>query len=387
LSETFIYDLIVDSVQHGADADVITVTRHNAGERPFDGVHTISLPPRWRPERVWSRLSATLNLQDEHQQYSGMLRRSLKKNLEEVKPDIIHAHFGDIGWMAAPVATELNVPLIVTFYGYDASWLIRQHSWRQRFGELAREAQLAIGISDHICQKLRSIGFPEQKVKKLYLGVDVTNIRYSDPCRRFDGRTVRCLHVGRLVPKKSPTNLVRSFAAARATLGSACDLRLTIAGDGPLRDELVATIDSLGLADAVELLGETNHRRSLELYSESHVYTQHCVTAENGDQEGMGVSFAEASANGLPVISTVHNGIPEVVIDGKSGYLVAEDDIQGMADKMAWTARNPELWTRLGQAGRAHIEEQFCRSKQTQKYLLLLENVLSRSPGAALRDC
>ena len=377
LSETFIYDSIVDSVRRGIDARVITHARHNTRERPFEPVHSIPLPSRWQPERVWSRLSVTFKLRERDQQHTTMLRRGLKTLLSEVRPDIIHAHFGDIGWTVAPVAEELDIPLIVTFYGYDVSLLTRRRSWRQRFGELANHIDAAIGISDHVCRKLTPLGFPGHKIKKLYLGVDVGTIRYSDPFRRFDGRTVRCLHVGRLVPKKSPINLVRSFAIARTTLRPTLDLKLTIAGDGPLRDELAATIDALDLADAVDVLGATDHRRILDLYAESHVYTQHCVTAEDGDQEGMGLSFAEASASGLPIISTVHNGIPEVVIDGKSGCLVAEGDIQGMADKMIWAARNPNLWTQLGLAGLAHIQEQFSLSKQTEKYLALLQDVRS----------
>jgi colanic acid/amylovoran biosynthesis glycosyltransferase len=382
LSQTFIYDSIVDSVRRGVDAHVITHARHSTRERPFEPVYSIPFPSRWQPERVLSRVSVTLKLRERDQQYTTMLRRGLKKLLWEVRPDIVHAHFGDIGWTVAPVAADLDIPLIVTLYGYDVSLLTRRRSWRRRFGELANRTAVAIGISDHVCQKLPPLGFPVHKIKKLYLGVDVGTIRYSDPFQRFDGRTVRCLHVGRLVPKKSPTNLVRSFAIARTTLRPAVDLKLTIAGDGPLRDELVATINSLDLADAVDVLGATDHRRVLELYSESHVYTQHCVTAEDGDQEGMGLSFAEASASGLPVVSTVHNGIPEVVIDGKSGYLVAEGDLQGMADKMIWAARNPNLWTQLGLAGRAHIQEQFSLSKQTEKYLALLQGAVTRtSPG------
>jgi colanic acid/amylovoran/stewartan biosynthesis glycosyltransferase WcaL/AmsK/CpsK len=377
LSETFIFDSIVDSVRRGVDAQVITHRRENIRERPFEPVHLISLPSRWHFERVLSRLRVVLKLTEADQQYTAMLRRGLKQRLSELRPDVIHAHFGDIGWTVAPVATALRIPLVVTFYGYDVSMLTRRQSWRRRFGELANRTDLAIAISDHICQKLPPLGFLAQKIKKLYLGVDLGAIPYTDPCRRFDGRTVRYLHVGRLVAKKSPINLVRSFAIARAALSSHCDARLTIAGDGPLRGELVATIDSLGLRDSIDLLGATDHQRVLELYAASHVYTQHCVTAENGDEEGMGLSFAEASASGLPIISTVHNGIPEVVIHGKSGYLVAEGDVQGMADQMISAARNPQLWTPLGLAGREHIQEQFSLPKQTDKYLALLRDVVS----------
>jgi colanic acid/amylovoran biosynthesis glycosyltransferase len=85
--------------------------------------------------------------------------------------------------------------------------------------------------------------------------------------------------------------------------------------------------------------------------------------------EGLPVSLTEAAAFGLPIVATRHSGIPEIVRDGINGYLVAENDIEGMARRMLELARSPETWSRLGRAGRAIVEEQFDQHRVIASYI------------------
>jgi colanic acid/amylovoran biosynthesis glycosyltransferase len=131
-------------------------------------------------------------------------------------------------------------------------------------------------------------------------------------------------------------------------------------------------VSELGLEGRIQLLGTLPHEKIVDLLASAHIYTQHSITAPNGDQEGQPVSLVEASAMGLPIISTVHSGIPEVVLDGETGYLVAEHDVKAMGNRIAEVARDPSLWTRLGEAGRSHIERNFSLERETAKAIAIL---------------
>jgi len=145
-----------------------------------------------------------------------------------------------------------------------------------------------------------------------------------------------------------------------------------MAGDGPLRGVVEQEIAALGLSDFVHLLGRRTHDEVIKLYQSAHIYVQHSVTAPDGDEEGLPVSITEALAAGLPVVSTRHSGIPEAVVDGISGVLVDEKDIQGMADAMVALARNPAQWDRFGKAGRKLLETEFSVSVVQDKLKALL---------------
>jgi glycosyltransferase involved in cell wall biosynthesis len=197
--------------------------------------------------------------------------------------------------------------------------------------------------------------------------VDLTDFEYRPANKSFDGQNVCCLHVGRLVEKKAPIDLVKAFKHAVESTKDNISLNLKIAGDGPLRSDLERKVQSLGLKGHVSVLGAVPHSQVSNLLSESNVYTQHCKTASDGDQEGQGVSFVEAAASGLPIISTRHNGLPDVILDGRTGYLVEEGDTKAMGEMIAQLAESPDEWRRLGKNGRRHIEENFDLRKQVSK--------------------
>ena len=134
---------------------------------------------------------------------------------------------------------------------------------------------------------------------------------------------------------------------------------LTIIGDGPLRADVAQIVKDLDLSNKVRLLGRQPHELVLQEIQRAHIYVQHSVTAPDGDEEGLPVSITEALAAGLPVVSTIHSGIPEVVRHGENGYLVNEGDIEMMATFMSKLADNPAKWPEFGQNGRQLLESEF----------------------------
>jgi glycosyltransferase involved in cell wall biosynthesis len=212
--------------------------------------------------------------------------------------------------------------------------------------------------------------------------VRVEQFQYSNPADRWDGRMVKCLHVGRLVEKKNPILLVQAFRHALDMTPSGLDLRLDVIGQGPLEAALKSEISRLGLGEKVTLLGPQPHHLVARAMQQSHVYTQHSITAPNGDQEGQPTSLIEASACGLPIVSTRHDGIPDIVLDGETGYLVEERDVRGMGERIAWLAAHPERWMEMGARARKHIETHMNLGLQVRKATALYRELVSGAKRA-----
>ncbi|MCL6432121.1 MAG: glycosyltransferase, partial [Anaerolineae bacterium] len=139
---------------------------------------------------------------------------------------------------------------------------------------------------------------------------------------------------------------------------------LTLIGDGPERRAIEALLRELGLADA-RVLGWQPRDVVLAEMLRAHIYMQPSVTAADGDVEGIPLALVEAQATGLPVIATWHSGIPEVVSDGRSGYLVSERNAHGLAERLWQLAEHPERWRSFGRAGREVAERDFSLPRQS----------------------
>jgi glycosyltransferase involved in cell wall biosynthesis len=379
LSETFIYDTVTELEHQGIDCHVLTMNRFNETERPFDKVHLAPWPGRWNPPRLWRRALATVGIAgdvDTHK-WPGV-RARFRRHLEQLDPDVVHAQFGPMGVLVAPVTEALDIPLVVTFHGYDISVLPQQETTRERYRALFEKADALTGVSNHNCDKLKVLGAPEEKVHVLHNGTQLSNFAYSNPAQDFDGEQVRLLFVGRLVEVKSPLSLLDTFLEVTEEVGSKPELILTIAGNGPLEGEVNEYIDRHGIDERVCCVGRIPHSEVRHLMQTHHIYVQHCKKTDGGAEEGLGVTFIEAQASGLPVVATQSGGIPDVVVDGETGYLVPEDDVEAMADRIVHLVRHPDTWERMGRAGRQHVEEHFDLTKQAGKLIELYEDMCDR---------
>ena len=376
-SETFIYDTVTELDRQGVECHVLTMNRANEEERPYEKVHLAPWPGRWNVPRLWRWALATLGIAgdvDTHK-WPG-LRARFRRHLERLDPDVVHAQFGPMGVLVAPVTEALDIPLVVTFHGYDISVLPQNEKTRRRYRILFQKADVLTGVSNHNCSKLEDLGAPQEKVHVLHNGTKIERFDYSNPTARYNGELIELLHVGRLVEKKSPLDLLEAFRLSTERMGGRKpEMRLTIVGDGPLSDEVDKYLDQFEKTDRVNRLGGVPHERVQRLMKRSHIYTQHCKTASDGDEEGQGVTFVEAQASGLPVVTTNHNGIPDVVVDGETGYLVPEGDTEAMADRIVHLAKHPELWEKMGRAGRRHVEEHFDLEKQVAELRSIYKNI------------
>jgi glycosyltransferase involved in cell wall biosynthesis len=356
-SETFIYDSACELAAAGVDVHVIAASREMEQERPFPQVRIAPEAGRGDLLRLFRRL-LPLRLAGDDEPFAVQAGR-IRRHLEAIRPDVLLAHYGEAGVVCAPACEGAGVPLVVSFHGADASRTPRRPAWLARYRRLFARAALVTAPSAYLRDRLIDLGCPPGKARVQRNGIRVERLQMGPPSERFDGRHVNFLFVGRLTHKKAPITLLEAFAQARAALAPSLHARLAMIGDGPLRAEVEAGVERLGLTGSVEILGRQPHPEVVRRFSLSHVYVQHSVTAPSGDQEGLPVSITEAMAAGLPVIATRHSGIPEVVVEGETGLLVAEHDAEGMAAAMAELARDPARWDRYGAAGRRHLEGEF----------------------------
>jgi colanic acid/amylovoran biosynthesis glycosyltransferase len=297
-------------------------------------------------------------------------RQWLRRQLVAARPDVLVSHFGPDGCLAAPVARRLGIPHVVFFYGYDVNVTgnSRVNIWSWLYPRLFRSADSLCTTSRYLAGRLHALGAAEAKQRVISVGVDTNTFSYADPADRFDGRVVRLLHVGRLTAKKSPLKLLCAVKEA-AALCPELRLELTLAGDGELAGPARALARDLDLVSQVQFAGPVSRDQVRHLLAAHHLYTQYCETTPSGETEGLGVSFIEASACGLPIVTTRHNGLPEVVLDGASGLLSEEGDVSAMAQNIATLARDRGRWTTMGREGRRHVTQNFSLARQADTLL------------------
>jgi colanic acid/amylovoran biosynthesis glycosyltransferase len=274
-------------------------------------------------------------------------------------PDLVHAHFASGGRSALPLARSLGVPLLVTLHGADVTVRSSQPEIYKRLGE---QASLFLCVSEFVRQSALAAGFPSHKLLVHYIGID--REVFSLPNAREVSRGV--LFVGRLVEKKGCEYLLRAMQVVQQAHPQ-CEL--TVIGDGPLRAALETLARELKIR--FQFRGIQPPAVIREALQKTHIFCVPSVTAANGDSEGLGIVFAEAQAMGVPVVSTAHGGIPEIVLDGVTGLLVPERNHRALADALSRLLADQELWQRFHLAALERIKRNFDLKTQTA----LLENI------------
>jgi glycosyltransferase involved in cell wall biosynthesis len=209
-------------------------------------------------------------------------------------------------------------------------------------------------VSQNVVRDLAAFGMPPERTFLQHLGVDLAE--YAPPARSAAAGLLRVAMAGRLVPFKDHRTALEAFARHRAECGAST---LHLYGDGPLEPELRAQARALGLGDAVIFHGLVPVAGLRAELGRADVALQTSATDPEGHEEGLPNTVLEAMALALPVVATRHAGIPEAVVDGETGLLVAEGDAAGVAGALGELARRPDWRVALGRAARHRIEVQF----------------------------
>jgi len=266
--------------------------------------------------------------------------------------DVIHCHYGHNGLLAVKLR-RLGIKGFIgtVFHGYDMSQFIVANG-PHVYDELFASGDLFLPVTSRWRERLIELGCPADRTLVHRMGVDPARFGFR-PRSLVPGEQVRLLTVARLVPSKGHEYLLK---ATRCLCNAGRDVSVTIAGDGPLGGHLRTLAEQLGVSACVRFLGRVSQNEVLKLMQECHILAQPSITAPDGDQEGLPVVLMEAMAAGLPVISTRHSGIPELVEDGVTGLLVPERDADALAKALLRLIDSPELWSQMTEAGRQRVE-------------------------------
>lgn len=277
------------------------------------------------------------------------------------KYDVIHCHFGPVGELGRRLRKigALEGRLVTTFHGYDITCFLKKHGEKVYY-DLFREGDLFMYSSEFVGEKLIRAGCPSHKSLRFRLGTDMRQFSFSERHVR-PGDLIRLITVARLVEKKG---LEYSIKAVAQLMKIHPALRYNIVGEGPLHQDLSHLVHELQVEDKIKLLGWKNKDEVRALYAEAHIFLLTSVTSSTGDEEGQGLVLQEAQAMGLPVVCTNHNGFPESILPGQSGFLVPEREIGAIAHQLSELIKNPQQWVEIGRRGRRFVESEFDLNKR-----------------------
>jgi colanic acid/amylovoran biosynthesis glycosyltransferase len=287
--------------------------------------------------------------------------------------DIIHGQFGPDGLRGLFLRDggRFSGKLVVSFRGHDVS-KYPAGSNRRVYDQLFERGDLFLAVCQHIKNRLIELGCNEQKILVHRTGINCSKLRFA--ARQLDQtREIRLITIARLVEKKGLEYAIRAVAKLVSRWSH---LRYTIIGDGVLRKDLQRLIHHLGLTGTVRLLGWKSHQEAIETLDRSHISLNPSMTAEDGNQEGIPNALKEAMALGLPVIATKHAGIPELITDGVSGFLVPERDVEALVERVGYLIDHPEVWPELARAGRAVVEQHYDIAKLNDQLVEIYRQLL-----------
>jgi colanic acid/amylovoran biosynthesis glycosyltransferase len=287
--------------------------------------------------------------------------------------DIIHCHFGPNGILGVLLREigAIQGKVITSFHGYDMSIYLKKQG-NEVYRLLFEKGDLFSPISQRWKEKLIDLGCSESSVIVHRVGVDTGKFYFSLRQDRMDA--TQLLTVGRLVEKKGIEYSIRAVAKI---LKKFPNIEYNIAGDGPLKSKLEALIEELAVGDNIKLLGWQQQEEIAGLMQKADILLAPSVTSKEGDQEGIPVTLMEALAKGLLVLSTRHSGIPELVQDRKSGFLVPERNVDALAQKLESLIENPEIWPEMRLAGRRFVEKKYDINKLNDKLVDIYRNLLT----------
>ena len=289
---------------------------------------------------------------------------------------MIHAHFGPDGLLALPIAKHLNIPLMVTFHGYEVTVkeeLLAGISYRDKAfikakHKLNEDGAMFIAVSKYLEKEMISRGFDSNKIVQHYIGID-TDYFTGDPSAK---KEKVILFVGRLVEKKGLQYLIDAMETVQKKDD---EVKLVIIGDGVLREELTQRATSKRIN--CEFLGVKNSQEIRNWINRAMIFCVPSIIASNGDAESFGIVFAEAQSMGVPVVSFSSGGIPEVVSHNETGLLAEQKDTAALAEHLLELLGDEEKRKKFSANGKELIREKFDIRKQSIK----LEEYYSRLIG------
>jgi colanic acid/amylovoran biosynthesis glycosyltransferase len=361
--------------------------RENPGQFPFDELRVVPKPWSHQLRRLWQKsvLRRPITI------YRAEARHLLA-SMEQIDARLLHIYFGHIGVHLLPLLELLAVakpliqgrsimPAIVSFHGADADVGLELPRHRTALRRVFALATLLLVRSDSLAQRLREHGASPEKIRLHRTGIPLEEIPFIQRTAPQDGKW-RLLQACRLIPKKGLATSLRAFADFRRAWP---DAGLTVAGEGPELSKLRELAASLGISYNVHFPGFVQQEELRHLEAEAHIFLHPSEQGPDRNQEGVPNSILEAMASGLPVVATIHGGIPEAVEHGVTGFLVDERDHDSAARYLRLLSSEPSVLGRMSAASARKVRAEFDIVNQCRRLEEIYREAGSQAGAACTR--
>ena len=296
------------------------------------------------------------------------------------RPRVWLAQYGRWGRFACSLREVgiISGPIATIFHGKDMSAYLDRSPDAYRL--LLRQGELFLPISELWRDKLLALGAPPETTVVHRMGVD-TKLFVERARNLQKGEPVRFVSVGRMVEKKGFDDAIAGFANFQSQ-PDAPSASLTLIGNGPMKRSLERQAAKAGLAEKIRFAGLIPIEQVAAELNAAHIFVLPSRTAADGDMEGIPVAIMEAMAQGMPVLTTRHSGIPELVEHGVSGLLSAEGDRANLAANMASLAASPEQWPAMGSSGARRVRDEFDLNIWNGRLADRMRNLVEPAPAS-----
>lgn len=351
-TETWLYSQVKCLPLH-VESHIVCERTENADQFGLPNIHSLAAASKTR--YFWDKGLRKLRVRN----HLGFLVECARS----CQAQVLHSHFGNIGWINIGAAQRGGLKHVVTFYGYDVTQLPNIDArWRDRYAQLFYEADRILCEGSHMAKEIQRLGCPPEKIRLHHLGVQVDRLAFRPRIYR-PGEVLRVLIAASFREKKG----IPYALEALGRLQHESPIAVTIIGgaSGEARDikekaRILGVIDNFNLGPKIRMLGYQPHEVLFREAYDHHVFLSPSVTASDGDTEGGApVSIIELAATGMPIISTRHCDIPEVIQEGVTGLLAEEKDVEGLVIHLEALIANPKGWEPMLRASRQHIELEY----------------------------
>lgn len=319
-----------------------------------------------RNKKAWLSVIKRINFVNYKRSGLNLKEYLFARSLKEHHIDVVMAEYGTTSAEILNVCKYCQIPLVAHFHGRDSSDYSVIERYKEKYSELFNYASSVIVVSKEMKRRLIDMGCSPSIIEYVPC---VPDDCFYQSLPSYDSQ--QFFFVGRFTDKKAPYAVVYAFSKI---VGDYPDAKLVMAGDGPLLNSTKNLAKLFGLEDCVVFCGRISPPQTIEYMKNSFAYIQHSIIADDGDMEGTPVAVMEASAIGLPVISTFHAGIPDIIIDKQTGLLSNELDVNTMADNMKYLLENKDIAISMGRNGKKRMKEEFSKKDQMEKLTRIIEN-------------
>jgi len=316
LTHTWLFSLISQSQRQMSNVSVVCDTRVNMENFPIKNLYS------------FEDQNIIIRRIDQKIRKTG-LRKHLHfyvKTGRDLEADIIHSHFGNEGWKDMCIPYKINAKHVVTFYGRDVNCLPSSNpKWFKRYSRLFNKADLFLCEGPFMAASLIKLGCPAEKVVIQRIGINLSEFPFIP--RKLDiDKPIKILIAASFREKKGIPYAISAVGIASQFY----NIELTIIGDAPDSDmekkKILQALQNNNLLQKTKLLGYLSHDAMINESYNHHLFIQPSITASDGDTEGGApVSIIEMMATGMPVISTYHCDIPDIMPAEFHHYLLAPE--------------------------------------------------------------